>query len=81
MNKSTKHTLLDPLDYLLRVIGDPKAGDARRDRLALAALPYLHPKVHDRVMTRKEKTRQAVARTMNGDSNDEWSDVLRPREE
>ena len=80
MNKRTKHSApLDPLDYLLRVIGYPSATDARRDKLALAALPYCHAKVHDRVMTRKEKTARAVARVVNGDSNDAWGDVLRPK--
>jgi hypothetical protein len=38
---------LDPLDYMLKVIGDPRAPPARRDRLALAALPYCHVRPGD----------------------------------
>jgi hypothetical protein len=34
-----------PLDYMLSVIRDPKASTSRRDRMALAAAPYLHSKV------------------------------------
>lgn len=33
-----------PLEYMLRVINDPNTDDLRRDRLAVAAAPYLHPK-------------------------------------
>lgn len=33
-----------PLDYLLEVMRDPDADAARRDRAAIAALPYLHSK-------------------------------------
>jgi hypothetical protein len=31
-----------PLEYMLRVMRDPSADDARRDAMAKAALPYLH---------------------------------------
>jgi hypothetical protein len=31
-----------PLDYMLRVMRDPKVAAARRDSMAKAALPYLH---------------------------------------
>lgn len=33
-----------PLDYLLRVMRDPGADDARRIDCAKAAAPYIHPK-------------------------------------
>jgi hypothetical protein len=33
-----------PLAYMLRCINDPNVDDARRDRLAVAAAPYLHAK-------------------------------------
>lgn len=33
-----------PLAYLLAVMSDPAADPARRDRAAIAALPYLHPR-------------------------------------
>lgn len=31
-----------PLDYMLRVMRDPRQDDARRDAMAKAALPYVH---------------------------------------
>jgi len=72
---------LDPLDYLLQVINDPKASDARRDRLALAALPYSCAKLHERAITQREKTQKAVATAIRGDdATNGWSRVLRARE-
>ncbi|MCB4820748.1 hypothetical protein [Roseicella aerolata] len=35
----------DPLAYLLSIMRDPNADPARRDRAAIAALPYLHAKM------------------------------------
>ena len=37
-----------PLDYLLKVINDETANSDRRDRLAIAAAPYCHPKLIER---------------------------------
>jgi hypothetical protein len=34
-----------PLDYMLRVMRDPKAPARRRDEMAKAAAPYLHSKL------------------------------------
>ncbi len=34
-----------PLEYMLRVIRDPETDAGRRDRMAVAAAPYLHPKM------------------------------------
>jgi hypothetical protein len=35
-----------PLDYmLLTVMRDPNADNKRRDAMAMAAAPYLHPKI------------------------------------
>jgi len=34
-----------PLDYMLRVMRDDKAEPKRRDAMAVAAAPYLHPKL------------------------------------
>jgi hypothetical protein len=35
---------LDPLDYMRRVWNDPNESPDRRDRLAMAAMPYVHLK-------------------------------------
>lgn len=34
-----------PLEYMLRVMRDGKAADARRDEMARAAAPYMHAKL------------------------------------
>jgi phage terminase small subunit len=34
-----------PLDYMLRVINDPTLDGGRRDRMAVAAAPYVHARV------------------------------------
>jgi hypothetical protein len=34
-----------PLDYMLRIMRDPKASNTRRDEMARTAAPYLHPKI------------------------------------
>jgi hypothetical protein len=34
-----------PLDYMLTVMRDPNADAKRRDAMAMAAAPYLHPKL------------------------------------
>jgi hypothetical protein len=34
-----------PLDYMLRVMRDPEQPPARRDEMAKAAAPYVHPRL------------------------------------
>src|SRR5262249_45936042 len=34
-----------PLDYMLRIMRDPKVSNTRRDEMARTAAPYLHPKL------------------------------------
>ena len=34
-----------PLDYMLRVMRDPASDDERRDQMAKAAAPYVHPRL------------------------------------
>jgi hypothetical protein len=36
---------LTPLEHMLRVMRDPKAAKDRRDDMAKAAAPYVHPKL------------------------------------
>ena len=33
------------MEYMLRIMRDPREPDARRDEMAKAAAPYLHPKM------------------------------------
>jgi hypothetical protein len=34
-----------PLDYMLGIMRDPAADNKRRDAMAMAAAPYLHPRL------------------------------------
>jgi hypothetical protein len=53
-----------PLDYLLAVMRDPQADPARRDRAAIAALPYLHARVE--VPSRKAAAEAEAAEAERG---------------
>jgi hypothetical protein len=49
-----------PLDYMLAIMRDPTADTARRDRMALAAAAYVHP----RGGIGKKETAQETARAV-----------------
>src|SRR5262249_54409860 len=50
-----------PLDYALAVMDDPAADPKRRDRMALAALTYRHPRLES-VAGKEEQPRMMVER-------------------
>lgn len=52
---------MKPLDYLLMVINDPNADSDRKDRLAIAAAPYCHPRLVEAPKVVGKKDRQADA--------------------
>jgi hypothetical protein len=60
---------LKPLQYMLDVMNDPKIDPTRRDRMAIAAAPYCHPRISDRRVTMKEQ-RATAAQTASTDT--EW---------
>jgi hypothetical protein len=49
-----------PLDYMLSVMNDDHADDARRDRMAIAAAPYVHPRVESQKLGKKDQQKQAA---------------------
>ena len=52
---------MTPLAYLLMVINDPTVDSDRRDRLAIAAAPYCHPKLMERhTMGKKDQQTEAA---------------------
>ena len=50
-----------PLDYMLRLMRDPNVEESRRDRLAVAAAPYVHAKVGEAGKKEKDKDRAVDA--------------------
>jgi hypothetical protein len=62
---------LTPLSYLLQVVNDPSASDARRDKCAIAAAPYVHP----RPLAEGKKQRQVKAAEEAG-AGTEWEGDL-----
>jgi len=56
--KSVKRMM--PLDYMLMVIADETATQERRDRMAIAAAPYCHPRVAERFKGRKDEQSEAA---------------------
>lgn len=52
---------MSPLEYMLAIMNDETVDGLRRDRMAVAAAPYVHPKVaEEKAATRKEE-KQALA--------------------
>lgn len=44
-----------PLEYMLSVMNDISADEARRDRMAVAAAPFLHLKASEAALGKKEQ--------------------------
>ena len=62
-----------PLDYMLAVMRDPDIEPARRDRMAIAAAPFCHPRVADNRAGKKDE-KEAAAKTAGQGSA--WGDDL-----
>lgn len=64
---------MTPLEYMLSVMNDPGADNARRDRMAQAAAPYVHPKAEAETQGKKAQ-RQAAAET--AERGTDWESLL-----
>jgi hypothetical protein len=64
---------LSPLEYMLSVMNDPDADPARRDRMAVAAAPYVHVRVADAKLGKKEAAEQTALTAERGTS---WDSLL-----
>lgn len=51
---------LSPLEYMLRVMNSWDAEDARRDRMAVAAAPFVHARADDAKGGKKEQKAEAA---------------------
>jgi hypothetical protein len=66
-------TGMSPLDYMLTVMRDPQADPMRRDRLAIAAAPYVHPRVEPKSRGKKQRAEDAAKTAAVGT---EWGNDL-----
>ncbi len=64
---------ITPLEYMLSVIRDPAVEPFRRDRMAVAAAPYCHPRMSDQRVTKKELKAKAANTAGKGT---QWGDEL-----
>lgn len=62
-----------PLAYMLDVMNDPEVDQARRDRMAIAAAPFVHRRAAEEEKGKKEQ-RQAEAATAQ--TGTDWEDDL-----
>lgn len=51
---------LTPLEYMLSVMNDPGEDKVRRDRMAVAAAPYVHGRAADSAPGKKEQRQNAA---------------------
>jgi hypothetical protein len=72
VNRQRKKGLLTPLDYMLGVINDPAAEPERRDRMAICAAQYCHP----RAANHPETKRGSAAKAAKHAGGDGWGDDL-----
>jgi hypothetical protein len=52
---------ITPLEYMLAVMNDPNADELRRDKMAIAAAPFMHPRVADNRYGKKDEERDRAA--------------------
>lgn len=55
IKKAARQSGMSPLDYMLTVMNDSQSDNDRRDRMAIAAAPYVHEKPSDRALGKKEQ--------------------------
>lgn len=71
---AAKSARLTPLEYMLGVLNDETADEARRDRMAQAAAPYVHARPLPAGEGGKKGEAQAAAATAGAGSD--WGDDL-----
>ena len=57
---------LTPLEYMLSVMNSESVDDARRDKMAIAAAPYVHGKAAEAVPGKKEQKQEAAEKVAAG---------------
>ena len=73
IKSAARKSKLNPLDYMLQVMNDDDAEAARRDRMAIAAAPFVHARPGDTPKGKKEAASEAAQTAGEGT---EWGDDL-----
>ena len=55
-----------PLDYMLSVMRDPEIDGTRKDRMAIAAAPFMHARADTAKVGKKEQRNEAAASVATG---------------
>jgi len=61
IREEAKAANLEPLDYMLKVMNDEDAEPERRDRMAIAAAPFVHPRKGEGKGKKDEREERAKA--------------------
>ena len=73
IKSAARKSKLSPLDYMLTVMNDEGADAARRDRMAIAAAPFVHARPGDKPQGKKEAAQEAA---QTAGAGTEWGDDL-----
>jgi len=57
---------MTPLEFMLSVMNDPIADEARRDKMAIAAAPYVHAKAEAEAKGKKEQRQANAEKSASG---------------
>lgn len=71
--KIDSQVCVTPLEYMLAVVNDDLADIGRRDRMAIAAAPYVHVRADAKPMGKKET---AAEDALSAGKGTEWGDDL-----
>lgn len=69
-----------PLDYMLRIMRDPEAPMDRKDKMAIAAAPYLHAKLESIQHSGEITTTKVIRAPALAQTAQSWSDQYVPPE-
>lgn len=73
---AARRAKMSPLDYMLAVMNDEGADDGRRDRMAVAAAPFVHMRAGDAPKPGTKEQAQAAAATAAQGTG--WDALLTP---
>lgn len=65
IKKAARKSGMSPLDYMLIVMRDEEADKERRDRMAIAAAPFVHEKPSDKTLGKKEQAQLEAQRVVS----------------